>query len=163
MAHSVPGVRAGFCPQSLKVSGLSCTCLAVSPFLQHLEPVAAMHKSALGWSYLGTRLGPACCKHLPKQNITQLKGAYCVPLISPWHSSTMSGFPGWAPLEQEEIPTLCKLSLCASSPAQMLLSPLGEQTVSFASICCWNTASNKHYHIPLEVWIQNELGSFRQR
>lgn len=36
------------CPQSLKVGGLPCVCLAVSPFLQHSEPVTAMHRAALG-------------------------------------------------------------------------------------------------------------------
>lgn len=116
----VLGVRAGFCPQSLKLGG--CVCLAVSPFLQHSEPVSAVHKSALGC--LETRLGPACCKYLPKQNITQLKGAYCVPVISPCHSSIMSGFPGWELLELEEVPTHCKLSLCASSLLHKCCSPL---------------------------------------
>lgn len=35
-------------PTELKVGGLPCTCLAVSPFLQHSETLTAMHKSALG-------------------------------------------------------------------------------------------------------------------
>lgn len=42
----------------------------------------------------------------------------------PHHPSIMWSSPGWAFLELEQGPACCPLSLCASSAAQMLPSPL---------------------------------------
>lgn len=133
---------------------------------QSLVPATTVHRAALDWSCLKTSLRPTCCKHLPKWSINQLETVYhefFIPSPSPQHhvEQPWLGISGAGARPC----LLSPVSLCILSSTDAALPSVvaGDSASVFCSICIWSMSSDKHHHVSLEVWIENELGNFRPR